>query len=248
MKNVILLFTFLLLYSCKSTQQLAQVSESSYRIDNKDVKLKDSTIIHLIAPYKAKLDVEMNDVIANAAITLKKARPQCTLGNWMADAVQLKAQEYSGLDIDFTSLNYGGIRIPELRKGPVTRGKIYELMPFENRIAILELKGSTVQRLLDHIASKGGWPISKEVKMLIDGDRAIDVSISGEGLSEQKTYRIVLPDYIANGGDRTDFLEGSPRNDLTQLIRDALIEYAEENTAKGKSIDAEIDHRIRVKE
>lgn len=239
---------FLAFFSCKTTQQIARVSESSYRISEETPIPQDSAIIRLIEPYKTSLDQQMNEVIATAAITLKKAKPQSTLGNWMADAIKIKTEEYLGKPIDFATQNYGGIRIPELRQGPVTRGKIYELMPFENRIVILELGGETVQAFLDHTAAGGGWPLSKEVQMVIDGGQAVDVRISGEALQANKKYLMALPDYIANGGDRADFLAGHPRTDLPNLIRDALIEYSQNLTKEGRSIDAEIDHRVILKE
>jgi 2',3'-cyclic-nucleotide 2'-phosphodiesterase (5'-nucleotidase family) len=248
MKNTFLFFLFLIFLSCQTTQHIARVSEYSYQIDGDRLESQDSSVIRMIQPYKGKLDKQMNEVIASAAITLTKAKPQSTLGNWMADAIKTKAEEYSGRPVDFAAQNYGGIRISELRKGPVTRGKMYELMPFENRMVILELDGATVQSFLDHTAAGGGWPLSKEVRMVIDGGRATEVMISEQALQANKNYLVVLPDYIANGGDSADFLVGKTRTELPNLIREALIEYAEELQQQGRKIDAEIDFRVKIKE
>jgi 2',3'-cyclic-nucleotide 2'-phosphodiesterase (5'-nucleotidase family) len=41
----------------------------------------------------------------------------------------------------------------------------------------------------------------------------------------QKTYRVATSDYIANGGDRCDFLIGLKQNNAGLLLRDALLQY-----------------------
>lgn len=53
-------------------------------------------------------------------------------------------------------------------KGDVTRGRIFEIMPFDNLLILQKLKGTVLQEFLDIIATDGGWPvagITMQIKM-----------------------------------------------------------------------------------
>jgi hypothetical protein len=50
---------------------------------------------------------------------------------------------------------------------------------------------------------------------------------------------------LANGGDKCYFLEEGTREDLGVLIRDALIQYVEKQTAENKVIESKLDERVR---
>ncbi|MBL0145080.1 MAG: 5'-nucleotidase C-terminal domain-containing protein [Chitinophagaceae bacterium] len=42
-------------------------------------------------------------------------------------------------------MNYGGIRLPAIPAGNITRGKIFELAPFDNIIVLQKISGKTFQ-------------------------------------------------------------------------------------------------------
>ena len=50
---------------------------------------------------------------------------------------------------DICVMNNGGLR-STLAKGKITRGDIYTLMPFENKLVILELDRESYLELLQH--------------------------------------------------------------------------------------------------
>lgn len=60
---------------------------------------------------------------------------------------------------DFAVFNTGGLRRP-LPLGNITRGDVFELMPFENELVILTMNGEAVKKLVNFIATKGGAPVS----------------------------------------------------------------------------------------
>lgn len=237
-------FFFLLLFtsSCAKVLHIADVTVQTPKIEA-SVEADEATKA-LIAPYKQKINAEMNRVIGECAKTLTKAKPVSTLGNWMCDALHHQSEIYTKQKIDFSAVNYGGIRLPTLPKGKITKGKIFELMPFDNMIVILEMKGQVVQQLFDHIAAKGGWPISQQVQFTIQDNRAKNISINGQALDFNQTYRMAISDYIANGGDQCTFLKTLKRVTVGKLIRDALIEFAEAQYSRNKMINAELDQRI----
>lgn len=236
----------LLFSSCQRQWHLAEVDPETYRFDRYNSVKADPDIVDLIKPYKAQLDAEMNEVIGQVKFELTKGRPESTLGNFLADLLVIQASECTGQQIDFAAQNYGGIRVPAVGKGDITRGKVFEVMPFENMLSVLEVKGDIVNRIIQKMASSGGWPISKEVSFTIQDDQAGNITIHGEALDMNKTYIIGLPDYIANGGDNCDFLIDQKRLECNITIRDAIIKHIIELTEKGELVESSITERITV--
>lgn len=243
--SLVLILSFLLA-SCK-VNHLAQIQPQGYRMEPQSttVPAADPQIEALIAPYKSKLDAEMNTVLGVTARTLEKGKPESPLGNWMSDLFYEQMSEYTKGNIDFASMNYGGIRIPTLQAGEVTRGKIFELMPFDNMLVVVHADAATVQQFADKIAKDGGIPVSKQLRFEIKSGKAENITVNGQPLQNGKTYKIGVSDYVANGGDDCTFFVDKKRDDLGVLMRDAIIEYVKKQTAQGKKLDAEKDGRIK---
>jgi len=239
-----------LLVACKSQQSwhLAEINPDTYRFDRYVGVDDDAAINALIAPYKAELDQEMNKVVAVLDHELTKQRPESTLGNFLADIMQIQAEKYTNRRVDFAVQNYGGIRVPSVAPGNITKGTVFEIMPFDNSLLVLESTGDIVQKLCNKIASSGGWPSSEGLRFVIDGDKATNISITGEALDPNKSYTYALPDYIANGGDGSDFLMTEKRIDTEKLIREVMIDYLMELSASGETIHQEITGRITYKD
>jgi 2',3'-cyclic-nucleotide 2'-phosphodiesterase (5'-nucleotidase family) len=239
----VLLSSFLL-SACARTFHLANVQTRSYRIEKASYPV-DPKIAAMIEPYKETLSKTMDEVIGYCDEDLVKGKPTSTLTNWFADVLLAESQKLVTLKVDFAIQNYGGIRIPVFSKGNITVGKIYELMPFDNILYILELKGSTVKTLLTKIAESGGWPVSYTISMSIAYGKALNILINNEPLDESRVYNVAIPDYLANGGDNLDFLRDQVRHNTGALIRDMLINNVRELKAAGKTVKAINDSRIK---
>jgi len=218
-------FLTFLLAGCTSTK--THIVDLDYqRVDLESGLEADPSIEQIVAPYKLTLGNEMDEVIAQNEKGLKKQKPNSSLGNWFADVLHKASSELLNEEVDFAAQNYGGIRIPTLPSGPVTVGKIYELMPFDNMLIIVEADGETTKKLIDRIADYGGWPISSGLSFSLDENRkATDILIKGQALDINKTYKIALPDYIANGGDECEFLNSQKQKNSGVFVRDAIINY-----------------------
>jgi 2',3'-cyclic-nucleotide 2'-phosphodiesterase (5'-nucleotidase family) len=228
--------------ACSYTHLVSEKGEY-YAIE--ELKDEKKAVSETVAPYKSQLDAEMNTVIGKNASLLSKEQPESSLGNWCADAVMAQTQKYTGLNIDFAVLNYGGLRIPSLPQGEITKGKIFELMPFDNMLVAIEMKGSELGQLFEHIAQKGGWPVSSAIRMEFDDEFAVhNLTIEGEKIDPNKSYQIATIDYLANGGDKCSFFKDKKRTETGQFMRTAVIEYVEELTKKGKEITAKKEGRI----
>ena len=240
--SLVLLMGLLLSFTnCKQTWQRASMNVVQYTMS--DDLPADSNINNLIIPYRTALSEAMNVVIGHSEVALIKDRPEGTLNNFVADLLYERATHYFG-PIDLAVASYGGLRIPSISEGPITVGKIYELMPFDNEMVILKMNGELLQQLLDRIAEKKGWPISKELRFRMQDNKATEVLVNGVALHKDQIYTICLPDYIANGGDDCDFLKAAERTDLHVLVRDAILEYVKLLEGRGEHVNVLLDGRL----
>jgi len=236
-----------LLAACKPKQMVQHLADAdvSYLTLSEEEKL-DEEIEAFIAPYRAELAKEMSVVVGTVDRHLKKQRPNSNLGNWFADLLEDASQElFPDVEVAFAIQNYGGLRLSAIPPGDITAGTIFELMPFDNTLLCMELDAETTQRLVNRIAEYGGWPISRSLGFTINKDTlATEVMIKGELLDPNKTYHVVMPVYIANGGDNCDFLKDKKRIDSGIHIREILIKYLSGQMANGRSPAVDNNERI----
>jgi 2',3'-cyclic-nucleotide 2'-phosphodiesterase (5'-nucleotidase family) len=246
LKNTILLL-FILLSSCK-VWHISEENGQKIQVENEAVT-KDAKILAMIEPYKQELGEVMNIEIGTNAEDMSKGKPESLLTNWFADALHQKTTDYYKKGtVDFTVSNYGGIRIPVLAAGKITRGSIFELMPFDNMIVVIEMVDTTIMKLFNHMAGDKGWPISKEATYTVKNGKAINIRINGKPLEKGKIYRVSTSDYLANGGDKCYFFKEGKREDLGILMRDGLIQYVEDQTAKNLPLKSILDGRLKYEE
>lgn len=213
------------LQACSNRYVQTANQASLTRIQADSLRLYDSSTHYFIAPYKKQLDEQMSLVIGSTQTTLLKERPEGTLGNLMADAAIWYGAKNYPKPIDVCVMNYGGIRIPSIQAGNITVGKIYELMPFDNMLDVLEVSGQTLNDLLQLVAANGGWPVTG-VQMTITNNKAVDILIGGTPLQSDKVYTLITSDYIANGGDNASMLKNyNKRTGLNYKVRDAILDY-----------------------
>jgi len=242
MKQLFFFISILTLVSCSKVYQTTGTSYQLY--DLKDASTSPADIEAIINPYKSQLDSEMNAEIAQCTNTLSKTQPESDLGNWMCDALLAETNKLHTNGVDIAIQNYGGIRIPTLAEGNVTRGEIFELMPFENRIVVLEMNGVVLNQLFNHIASLGGWPVSKGVKYQIKNGTLHQFTLNDAPIDNDKIYTVSISDYIANGGDNCFFLKDLKRTTYQKLIRDSMFDYI----ASNPEISASIEGRTTIVE
>lgn len=227
--------------SCHTPYQSQSLQYKSYRIS--DSQSNDPAMTSLLKPYSENVNKTMNDVIGQAEISLDKKQPECTLGNFMVDALYVMGAEKYNTKVDAAFINYGGIRLTQLPAGNITNGKIFELMPFDNLLILQKLKGSVLQQLLDITAAKGGWPVAG-ITMQIKDKKAINVMVGGKPLDPEAVYTTVNSDFIANGGDNADMLRSIPQIANGYLVRDALIDYIKKLKNDGHNVSAKIENRV----
>lgn len=230
----------LLLASCSTPYQVSKTQVTNIRVQADSLHLYDTALANMIAPYKIQLDAQMNEVIGVAEQTLTKALPDGCLGNLVADACLDYASKAYQKQVDFCVLNNGGIRIPAIQQGNIQVGKIYELMPFDNMIEVVEISGEKCLELFVWIAKNKGVPVSG-VQLTLNKDVAEQIYVQGKPFDVNKTYTIATTDFLTNGGDGLTMLAAGKRFATNYKLRDAIINYVKVN----QTIKANNNGRIK---
>lgn len=238
-------FLAIALAACTGGRQIDTVQTSFIELNSGSAS--DSAVAAIIQPYKTAVDKEMNEVLIISDQPLTKGEPEGSLGNFVADLVLKQGNlHYDPVDkikADFCLLNNGGLR-NSLPKGGITKGNVFELMPFENEMVVLTLTGAKVKELFNHIAAKNGMPVSG-VKLGIKDNSYTKAEINGAPFDESKTYKVITSDYLALGGDKMDFFKGPVNIELLNYkIRDAIIDFMKQENKKGNTISASTDGRV----
>lgn len=246
-RSLLITLLFLGSISCNPIHQI-QSTEVSNHMVSPDNMLADERITSLYLPYKMQLDQEMDVVIGMTTESLVKGKPESKLTNYLADLMleesrKVTEENGNGLVPDVSFLNYGGIRTG-FPQGEITVRKVFELMPFENELVLLELKGSDMQAFLDYVASIGGDCIGG-VRFVISDEKATKARIANQELKMVDTYWLATSDYVADGGDNYSMLKNAvQRINTGEKIRDVIIRYMKRSHTEGQIINPELDGRI----
>jgi len=195
------------------------------------------------------LDKDMNRVISVSPIVMDKNKPESLLTNFLGDLLLEEGKKVSrekqlGFIPDVSFFNYGGIRMAALPKGEITVGKAFELMPFENQMVFVKIKGSKMKSFMDYIARHGGGSIGG-ARIVISNQKAIKIKIGEKDFNPKASYWVVTNDYVAGGGDGLNAFKNYLAYINSEVkIRDAIISYMEEQQKNNKQLTAKLDRRI----
>ncbi|MGB0368836.1 MAG: 5'-nucleotidase C-terminal domain-containing protein, partial [Flavobacteriales bacterium] len=121
----------------------------------------ESSAEEMIAPYRDSLKMTMNTVLVENDVPLTRGKPESTLGNLIADLLLERAlvEMPDSIRPLVCLVNIGGLRV-DLPEGPITVGKVFELMPFENELDVIKLSPDKVEEMLAYLNEVGGQPVS----------------------------------------------------------------------------------------
>ena len=249
--NITLVLSVILLISCRhnythnlTSQELIQVSDS---IDS------DFSIEEFLTPYRDSLEAEINVIIGKNREEMSSYKPESPLSSFVVDIIMNKGIEFlkesNTPDADnpaIAIMNVRGLRT-SLKAGEIKVGDIFEVMPFENSLTALYLKGEDMELLFEHIAKAQGDGLSGAVCTLTS-DGMEDIKIAGQPLNKDKHYWVFAPDYLANGGDSYFILQNSLKVlESNYKIRDLIIAHIKQQSSKGMEITPDLSIRITDK-
>jgi len=234
LKLFVIFLTLFLIVSCAKQSYYVSKIEGK-RITITDKEKQDSQIENYVKPYREHINKDLDSVLAYCPVTLDKSdgKWQTTIGNLMADVtlqrgnIVFKAREKK--EINLCILNNGGIRAM-LPKGNVTTRTAYEIMPFENGLVVVALKGEQIFEMVDYfIAAKKPHPLSGITFTISKDNVAKNILVQGKPVEKDAIYYVATNDYLSNGGDNMNFFKkGVQKFDLNYKLRNVLIDYFKE--------------------
>ena len=229
----VILLTFNLIISCKSTSSYQTIKIEGKKIGITDERGENEAIASYVKPYSDNIKKDLNNVLAYCPETQDKSKGKwhTNIGNLLAEITFELGnpifQKREQKNIDICLLNNGGIRaiIP---KGDITTRTAYEVMPFENSIVIVGLSGKEIKTLAEYfIKEKKPHPLYG-MKIYIDKTTSTinKIEINNQSLNDNQIYYVATSDYLANGGDNmTFFKESKIKFDIEYKLRNMLIDY-----------------------
>ena len=236
-KSSILFLLIVILCSCGNKPlRVVEATTEAIAVNASADGIQDAAYLAHLAPIKENMEREMNVQLGYAPEDLWVDAPECPMLNWASDALwEAAKQAYDGR-VDIAVVNMGGMRCA-WPAGPITKGNVFELMPFDNRLVILTLKGEDVLALCESFAQYGGQGVAGMRVKTVNGHVA-EVLIGGKALDTKATYTVATSDYLSGGADHMDALTRYVdywNSDL--LIRDLYLDAVREQDTIRAAVD-----------
>ncbi len=214
----------------------------------------DPAVEAVIAPYSVKVR-EMDKPIGKLAADLKRGgMGGGSLGNFVADALRVRAEAKLGKPVLLAVMNSSGLRKSKIPAGDISTSDIFALLPFENALVTLELTGEQLKRFLDVTVARRNAQSGARIVYRNNPEKKqneiVSVKLGGTNqereIDPQATYTIVTIDYLVKrGGDYAVLQEGKNVRELGLTMRDAVLDYVKAEAAAGRSLQANLDGRFK---
>ena len=230
-KLFVIFLTLFLVASCsKQNYYVTKITGGKFPITEKENQVPQ--IENFIKPYREHINKDLDSILAYCPLTLDKSNGkwQTTIGNLMADVSLMRGnlvfEARENKKIDICLLNSGGIR-SILPKGNITARNAFEIMPFENSMVVIALKGEQVNEMVDFlIADKKPHPLSGITFTIDKNNQSKSILVQGKPLQKETVYYVGTNDYLSDGGDNMNFFKkGVQKFDLDYKLRNILIDY-----------------------
>ncbi|PRO66992.1 5'-nucleotidase C-terminal domain-containing protein [Alkalicoccus urumqiensis] len=181
---------------------------------------------------------------------------ETALGNLISDAYLYEARQLNP-EVDIALQNAGGIRT-SLDAGPVTTGELISILPFGNRLSIMELTGAEILAALEHSVrnvpdESGGFLQVAGMCFTFDssrpaGERVLEAEIDRNGdhsmIMPNETYLVATNNFTAAGGDGFDMFAQANEDGRVSLIGKTDWEILRDYALLYETITPQVQERI----
>lgn len=174
----------------------------------------DAEAVKAIGDAKTQLDARLGEQIGVTKKGIKQGTPE--MARWVAGAMR------EGTKADAVIINKKGIR-GDLPAGPITVGSVYSVMPFENTLMLVKVKGADlVNQLSNPEALISGFTAAGKGKFK---------DAKGKPLDPKKEYKVATVEYLYFGGDGFEFEKLDPEPGETGMSwQTPVIEWTQKQT------------------
>lgn len=149
---------------------------------------------------------------------------ESTIGSLITDAMKYETKS------DIALLNSGSIKA-DILAGTITMRNLYEVIPFENSIVVLTIKGKYIENILEHaLTSSSTFLQSSGIKCVYDSSnptsfKIIEILINSEPIDYQKEYQVAVSDFMVTNYNQWPDFRFAKNKIAKGLVRDALKNY-----------------------
>jgi 5'-nucleotidase len=233
------------------TESRLKVSATGQVLDAQAVNhpvLQDGTAPNPVFVALVQRAADLTNAVRNRPIATLRTGAQrtvvapfgdSTLGNLITDAQLAYARKQGHADV--AMLNAGGIRADlTVEPGkPVVMGDLFAIQPFNNELIAMTLTGAQLtevvrRQLPKTLAPKRFAQVSHNFRFQWsqspDGSSRLDsLTLDGKPLVETKDYRVVVNNFMAEGGDELSvFRQGRDKVNLGVDL-EALVQWVADN-------------------
>lgn len=206
----------------------------------------DLAVSAIVQAAQSQTAVLKGMVLGDAKVRLSHNRYELSpLGQWASDMLKKAGKT------DVAFLNGGSIRTGELF-GPITKASLYELMPFDNRLLVIEMTGREIMNALEYGIDnqKVGMLQFSGLMVTYDYSRPVNkrvthaVLTNGRKLERNESYKVAVNDFLFAGGDGfTMFTAGRSPVDTHVSIREII----EQAISQAGQLAPEQDGRLKIR-
>ena len=222
---------FSVFMACQPNMNLVDVKTQENIVIGQEIEDKRE-FVKFIAPYKEKLDDRMNQKISHTSVELNRVGDNSNLGALLSDYLLEGANDWAVKNkmpkVDAAILNIGGIR-NNISEGDILVRNIFEVMPFENEMVIVKMKGEDIQGIFDYYEKHQKNNPVAQLNIIVKDGKLVEGLINGERPQIGKTYYIATSDYLAMGGDSMYFFEKGETIKTDVILRNLFLEYFRKN-------------------
>jgi 2',3'-cyclic-nucleotide 2'-phosphodiesterase (5'-nucleotidase family) len=185
----------------------------------------DKGVAQIAESYNERIRDRFRQVVGETRVDLmRRADGESALGDVITDAMRAS----TGADVALH--NSGGIRA-DILAGPITMEEVYTVLPFDDVVVTMDLKGSDLLEIFEKSTSgnKGMLQVSGariEYDPASSADKKVTaVRIGGAPLGKDRTYRVSTNDFLAAGGDRFGTFGRGTNVVYGVDLREVFVEY-----------------------
>ena len=223
----------------------AKLIDASYIKVTADI-VPDPEIAAIVNDYSARLGQQFEEVIGRCDTFLDGERDhiryqETTLGNFITDIMRA----YTGAQI--AMINAGALRA-SIKEGPVTVEDVFRAMPYGNELVLVELTGAEIHQALQRSVrgsledEDGGFLHVAGLTFDVRGRTVENIRVGAkrQSLEPAAIYSVVVPDFLASGGDEHVVFKGKPQIKTGSPLRELIVNTIQQQ----KVISARTEGRI----
>lgn len=242
---------------------------------------QDEDVILALDEYRTEVEAYEESVVGTTKVILQASncrQSECNMGNLLTDAmVHTRASLYTvsdnhhWTDAAIAIIQGGGVRatidsVSNGGSGEITLGELDAVLPFRNKLIVVEMTGKVLKLALEHSVSNyvdrelgvAAFPQVSGIHVNFDLDKVVNERIASlevlcrdcevpryEEVDDEKSYGVIISDFLKSGGDGFSMFVNESRTVFEFPADD--IDIVREYITRVSPIYTPLESRVQLK-